>query len=136
MSEVRPVLPREWEARPLERIASRVTSGGTPTSGSPRYYLQQGGLPFAKTEDLTRANSKFIEDCELSISAAALKETAAKSYPVGTIFISMYGTIGLTKIAAMEMAANQALCALIPPLACCTDYLYHHLEYIRPQWLT
>lgn len=47
----------------------------------------------------------------------------------------MYGTIGLTKIAAVQMAANQALCALIPPLACDSGYLYHHLEYIRPGWL-
>lgn len=77
---------------------------------------------------------RFIESCELQISTAALKETAAKRHPVGTILISMYGTIGLTKIAAIELAANQALCALIPPLSCCPDYLYHHLEYIRPQW--
>ncbi len=48
--------------------------------------------------------------------------------PAGTILISMYGTIGLTKVAAMEMGANQALCALIPPLTCSPDYLYHHLN--------
>jgi type I restriction enzyme S subunit len=47
----------------------------------------------------------------------------------------MYGTIGLTKIAAVEMAGNQALCALVPPFACNSDYLHHHLEYIRPHWL-
>ncbi len=47
----------------------------------------------------------------------------------------MYGTIGLTKITTREIAANQALCALLPPLACDPDYLYHHLDYIRPEWL-
>lgn len=120
---------------PLERIASQITSGGTPTSGSARYYVEYGGLPFAKTEDLTRARSKFIENCELAISESALKETAVKRYPAGTILVSMYGTIGLTKITAREMAANQALCALFPPLVCDTDYLYHHLDYIRPEWL-
>ena len=104
-------------------------------SGSRRYYVEFGGLPFAKTEDLTRARTKFIDDCELAISDAALKESAAKRYPAGTIFVSMYGTIGLTKIAAVEMAGNQALCALVPPFACNSDYLHHHLEYIRPHWL-
>ncbi len=135
MSDALPDYPHDWIARPIDLIASRITSGGTPTSGSSRYYVEQGGLPFAKTEDLTRARSKFIDNCELAVSAVALKETAAKRYPAGTIFISMYGTIGLTKIAAMDMAANQALCALIPPFDCCPDYLYHHLDYIRPQWL-
>jgi type I restriction enzyme S subunit len=47
----------------------------------------------------------------------------------------MYGTIGLTKIAAKELAANQALCALIPPLSCDPSYLYHHLDYVRSGWL-
>jgi type I restriction enzyme S subunit len=135
MSEDRQVWPQDWSFQSLEKIASHITSGGTPTSGSPRYYLEHGGLPFAKTEDLTRARSRFIEECDLGISEAALKETAAKKYPVGTVLISMYGTIGLTKIAAIEMAANQALCALIPPLACDSGYLYHHLEYTRPGWL-
>lgn len=35
----------------------------------------------------------------------------------------------------MDMAANQALCALIPPYSCNPDYLYHHLDYIRPNWI-
>lgn len=135
MSEARALFPADWSMRSLENIASQITSGGTPTSGSPRYYLSNGGLPFAKTEDLTRARSRFIEVCELGISEVALKESAAKKYPAGTLFISMYGTIGLTKIAATEMAANQALCALIPPLSCDSGYLYHHLEYTRLEWL-
>ncbi len=135
MSDARYCYPPAWTTSSLERVSARVMSGGTPTSGSPRYYVEHGGLPFAKTEDLTRARTKFIEECELAISRAALKETAAKSYPAGTILVSMYGTIGLTKIAAMEMAANQALCALIPPFSCNPHYLYHHLDYARPEWL-
>lgn len=135
MSDIHYECPPDWTARTLEQISSRITSGGTPTSGSPRYYVEYGGLPFAKTEDLTRAKTKFVSECELQISDSALKETAAKKYPPGTILISMYGTIGLTKIARMELAANQALCALIPPFACSRDYLYHHLDYVRPEWL-
>ncbi|WP_440130260.1 restriction endonuclease subunit S [Trinickia symbiotica] len=120
---------------PLADIARHVTSGGTPTSGSPRYYTEHNGIPFAKTEDLTRARSKYLEQCELQITASALKESAAKRYPIGTILVSMYGTIGATKVTACELAANQALCALIPPFSCHPDYLYHHLEYIRPDWV-
>ena len=135
MFEARKRWPTDWPTQSLEKIASQITSGGTPTSGSPRYYVEYGGLPFAKTEDLSRTDSRFIEECELEISEAALKETAAKMYPTGTLLISMYGTIGLTKITAIKMAANQALCALIPPLSCDSGYLYHHLQYIRPEWM-
>lgn len=135
MSEVAPLQTTDWTSNSIERIATRVTSGATPTSGNSRYYPLRGGIPFAKTEDLTRARTKFITECELSITRAALSETAAKVYPAGTILVSMYGTIGLTKIAGMDMAANQALCALIPPYSCNPDYLYHHLDYIRPNWI-
>lgn len=127
--------PLDWRVSSLEELASHITSGGTPTSGSPRYYSETGGLPFAKTEDLTRAKSKFLDDCELYVTAAALRESAAKKYPIGTILVSMYGTIGLTKITDCELAANQALCALIPPFTCDRDYLYQHLDFIRPDWL-
>lgn len=127
--------PLDWRVSSLEELASHITSGGTPTSGSHRYYSETGGLPFAKTEDLTRAKSKFLDDCELYVTAAALRESAAKKYPIGTILVSMYGTIGLTKITACELAANQALCALIPPFTCDRDYLYQHLDFIRPDWL-
>jgi type I restriction enzyme S subunit len=127
--------PLDWKIFSLEDISSHITSGGTPTSGDARYYVEGTGLPFAKTEDLTRSTSKYVESCELSITPAALKESAAKKYPVGTILISMYGTIGLTKITACEMAANQALCALLPPFSCDRDYLFHHLEFIRNEWL-
>lgn len=135
MSDSQTRWPEDWPARPIERIASHITSGGTPTAGSPRYYAEEGGVPFAKTEDLSRAQSKFVEHCELAITETALKESAAKRYPIGTVLVSMYGTIGLTKITKREMAANQALCALIPPFGCNRDYLYHHLEFTRQDWL-
>mgnify|MGYP000025779796 CR=1 FL=1 len=126
--------PEGWEIRQLDELAESITSGGTPKSGSSRYYTSAGGLPFAKTEDLSRASSKHIESCELQITEAALKDSAAKPYPEGTILVSMYGTIGLTKITAREMAANQALCALLAPFSCNADFLYHQLDFIRPKW--
>ncbi|RQS94613.1 restriction endonuclease subunit S [Burkholderia seminalis] len=134
MSDSQYQWPQDWQSLPIDRVASQITSGGTPTSGSPRYYADHGGLPFAKTEDLTRSQTKFIEDCDLQITDAALKESAAKIYPAGTVLVSMYGTIGLTKITVRKMAGNQALCALIPPFACDCNYLYHHLDFIRPDW--
>ncbi|WP_196801667.1 restriction endonuclease subunit S [Thioalkalivibrio sp. ALM2T] len=126
--------PEGWQVRRLDDLAASITSGGTPTAGSSRYYTSSGGLPFAKTEDLSRAVSKYLEDCDLQITEAALKETSAKRYPEGTILVSMYGTIGLTKITAKEMAANQALCALLEPFCCSADFLYHQLDFIRPRW--
>lgn len=134
MPDFRRCLPADWSQNKLHKITAAITSGGTPTSGDPRYYCEGEGIPFAKTEDLSRSNTKWISECELNISVAALKETAAKIYPEGTILLSMYGTIGLPKITTKELSANQALCALIPPFKCDLDYLYHHLVFTRDGW--
>ncbi|KAB7627603.1 restriction endonuclease subunit S [Alkalilimnicola sp. S0819] len=127
--------PDDWTCTSLDAIASAVTSGGTPRSGDPRYYDPHSGYPFAKIEDLTRSDGHQLEDAELRVTAAALRESAAKLYPVGTILLSMYGTIGLAKQCAAEMAGNQALSALLPPFQCDPQYLLHHLDYVRDHWL-
>ncbi|CAD5366520.1 Restriction endonuclease subunit S [Rubrivivax sp. A210] len=123
-----------WPAVSLADLAQTVTSGATPEAGNPRYYTADGGVPFAKIEDLTRAKGRYLELCNLRVTDVALRETAAKLYPLGTILLSMYGTIGLAKVCALPLAANQALCALVPPFRCDPGYLFHHLEHIRPLW--
>ena len=127
--------PPGWKVRQLDQIAGSITSGGTPRSGDTRYYPAYGGLPFAKIEDLTASKGHYLSECELHVSEEALNESAAKRYPVGTILISMYGTIGLVKRAAIQLAANQALSALLPPFECDPDYLLHHLDFIRSEWI-
>lgn len=133
MSEVAS-LPEEWGSATLADLAACITSGATPEAGNPRYYTPDGGHAFAKIEDLTRARTLEIEHCGLQITDTAVRETAAKIYPAGTILLSMYGTIGLAKVCARSLAANQALCALLPPFRCDTRYLLHHLDFVRPQW--
>ncbi len=127
-------LPAGWGSATLGDLAGSITSGATPEAGNPRYYTSEGGYDFAKIEDLTRARTREIEHCGLQITDAAVRETAAKVYPVGTILLSMYGTIGLAKVCARSLTANQALCALLPPFRCDPGYLLHHLDFVRPQW--
>jgi type I restriction enzyme S subunit len=124
----------EWGTATLADLAASITSGATPEAGNRRYYTLDGGYAFAKIEDLTRARTHEIEHCGLQITDAAVRETAAKIYPAGTILLSMYGTIGLAKVCTRSLTANQALCALLPPFRCDSGYLLHHLDYVRPQW--
>ncbi|MEP4545223.1 MAG: restriction endonuclease subunit S [Saccharospirillum sp.] len=131
MSDAKPT----WTETTLEQVSSAITSGGTPTSGDKRYYVEADGYPFAKTEDLSRSSSKYLSECELKVTDLALKNSSAKLYPAGTVLVSMYGTIGLPKVTSIELAANQALCALMPPFSCDVNFLYHTLCFIRPEWL-
>jgi type I restriction enzyme S subunit len=124
--------PADWCAESLRNLASKITSGGTPTAGSARYYASTG-IPFVKIDDMTRSPDREITETELHITDAAIKESAAKIFPPGTILVSMYGTIGLTKVLKNPMATNQAIAALIPEFKCHPSLLAHVLEYSRPR---
>lgn len=123
-----------WTTKTIGEIASEVTSGGTPQSGSARYYTEDGGIPFAKIDDLTSTAGAFISDTRLHVNDVAIQETSLKAYPSGTILLSMYGTIGLVKVTSGVISANQALAALLPPFKCDSKYLYQYLVWARPAW--
>lgn len=127
-------IPDGWRVASLSELSGCITSGATPEAGNPRYYTPTAGHLFAKIEDLTKAVGHELYDCGLQITDAALRETAAKLYPVGTILVSMYGTIGLVKMCGRPLSANQALCALLPPFDCDPGFLLHHLDFIRSEW--
>lgn len=124
----------EWQDIALQDVASEVTSGATPQSGNARYYVDTGGIPFAKIDDLTAASGAYVSYTFLHVNKTAVRETALKLYPTGTLLLSMYGTVGLAKITAEEMVANQALAALVPPFKCNQKFLYHLLVWMRPVW--
>ncbi|MDE0231468.1 MAG: restriction endonuclease subunit S [bacterium] len=120
----------DWESRSIEELVALVSSGGTPTAGDPRYYADCG-TPFLKIDDITRSISRFVDQAELSITDLALEESAARIFPAGTVLVTMYGTIGVTKTLLSPMATNQAIAALVPPFRCDPDYLAHALSFRR-----
>ena len=120
----------EWKSQPIEELVAKVSSGGTPTAGDPRYYAEFG-TPFLKIDDITKSNGRFVEKAEQSITDLALEESAAKVFPAGTVLVTMYGTMGVTKTLRSPMATNQAIAALVPPFRCNPYYLAHALSLRR-----
>ncbi|WP_420612532.1 restriction endonuclease subunit S [Candidatus Spongiisocius sp.] len=120
----------EWESRPIEELVSQVSSGGTPRAQDPRYYTESG-IPFLKIDDITKSRGRFVHKAEQSITRLALEESAAKVFPAGTVLVTMYGTMGVTKTLRSPMATNQAIAALVPPFRCDPDYLALALSFRR-----
>lgn len=120
----------EWKSRPIEELVSQVSSGGTPRAQDPRYYTESG-IPFLKIDDITRSRGRFVYKAEQSITRLALEESAAKVFPAGTVLVTMYGTMGVTKTLRSPMATNQAIAALVPPFRCDPDYFALALSFRR-----
>lgn len=103
-------VPEGWEYKEIASMFDS-TSGGTPSRKTPEYF--DGGINWVKTQEL---DELFVFDTEEHISESALKSSAAKLFPAGTLLVSIYGgsNIGRTGLLAKASASNQACVALMP----------------------
>jgi type I restriction enzyme, S subunit len=126
-------IPEGWEVNQVKRIGKTV-SGSTPSSGQrERYY--NGYLPWVRTTDL---NNGTLKDVPERITDKALKETACKKVPYGTVCIAMYGgegTIGKHAILEFEGTLNQALCGVYDLKGILPRYFFFYIKSIRPYWM-
>ena len=114
----------EVEWKPLEEIAAKVSSGGTPSTGVPAYY--GGDIPWLRTQEVDFGE---IWDTEIKITEEGLRNSSAKMIPANCVIIAMYGaTVGKIGINRIPMATNQA-CANIQLDARAANprYVYHYL---------
>ena len=85
-------------------------SGGTPSRKRPEYF--EGNTLWVKTQEL---KNEFLIETQERITEQAIRDSAARVFPEGTVLFAMYGaTIGQLGILALPSATNQACCAIIP----------------------
>lgn len=107
-------VPELWEVSQLKHALSALISGGTPDTGRPEYWADDGeeGTPWVSIADMTRAAS--ITATERLVTAAGAASKRLPTLPPGTLLYSIYASLG--KVATLDVAAlfNQAILALIP----------------------
>lgn len=115
-------LPSSWASVELAEIAE-TSSGGTPSRQNSQNY--DGTIPWIKSGNLKDGP---IRDADESISELALKSSAAKLFPVGTLLIALYGaTIGKLGILSIAAATNQAVCGIFLTDHVSTPFLFSFL---------
>lgn len=108
-----------------------VVSGATPKTGVASYW--DGDVPWATPADLSRLNSRYIEDTPRRITAAGLRSCAATVLPPGSVLLSSRAPIGHVAINTQPMATNQGFKSLVPDTARVDGgYLYYWLRANRP----
>lgn len=121
-------IPQSWELEPVSKHF-RVVAGGTPSRTNPTYWLG-GTIPWVKTGEI---DYQVIEQTEEKITEAALRESAAKLIPAGTVLVAMYGqgvTRGKVGVLGIEAATNQASAALVPVSGeIRADFIYCYLTF-------
>jgi len=120
----------EWKA--LGEVAIKISSGGTPKTGTAEYY--NGDIPWLRTQEV---GSGDIWDTEIKITDKGLKNSSAKIIPANCVIIAMYGaTVGKVGINKIPLSTNQACANIqINDKIANYRYVYHFLlsqyEYIK-----
>ena len=98
-------LPRDWKARKLGEVTD-IFKGGTPKRSVERFF--QGNIAWATPTDITKLNGAlYIDNTETHISEEALRRSAAKLLPPGTVLWTSRATIGKVAISRIPIATNQ-----------------------------
>ncbi|WP_264737754.1 restriction endonuclease subunit S [Cytobacillus firmus] len=114
------LIPRGWGVGSATEQFS-VQSGGTPKTKIAEYW--NGEIPFFTPKDST-VTSVFVIDTEKSITQEGLSNCNSKLYDIGTVFITLRGTVGEVAMAGKKMAMNHSCYALVPNSGFTYNYIY------------
>ncbi len=119
-------MPVGWLCVELAEIAE-TSSGGTPSRTNPGNY--NGTIPWIKSGNLKDGT---VNEADEFISDLALKNSAAKLFPAGTLLIALYGaTIGKLGILTIQAATNQAVCGIFLSQHVSRQFLFSFLIFHR-----
>ncbi|MGQ4374849.1 restriction endonuclease subunit S [Streptomyces sp. SAS_267] len=114
----------------LGEVSTKVSSGGTPSSGRAEYY--DGGIPWLRTQEV---NYNRITTTGMTITEQGLKNSSAKWIPEHCVIVAMYGaTAAKVAINEIPLTTNQACCNLqVDPAKAEYRYVFHWVanEYER-----
>jgi type I restriction enzyme S subunit len=102
-----------------------VVSGTTPKTSVDEYW--NGDFQWVTPAEI-KDSTRVIVHTERTITSKAIKDSALKAMPIGTVLLSSRAPIGKVAIAGVEMYCNQGFKNLI-----CTDklqnkFLFWHLK--------
>lgn len=114
----------------LGEVCTKVSSGGTPSSGRADFY--GGDIPWLRTQEV---DSVEIWSTGMTITEEGLRNSSAKWIPSNCVIVAMYGaTAAKVAINAIPLTTNQACCNLqVDPSQAEYRYVFHWVanEYER-----
>ncbi|MEL0603815.1 restriction endonuclease subunit S [Pseudoalteromonas undina] len=116
--------PSTWLPKRLDELASveRGKFSARPRN-DPKYF--GGSMPFVQTGNIT--NSKlYVEEYKQTLNEDGL--LVSKTFPVGTILITIAANIGDVAITKFEVACPDSLVGIIAEEEICNYWLYYALQ--------
>lgn len=127
--KLKPAHPEDWVEKSINSIAT-IIGGGTPSTANSSYW--NGSIPWFTPTELCDT-CKYVTKSERTITEDALKNSAAKLLPSGTILLTTRATIGLRAILKVPSATNQGFQSLVVHNNIDNQFIYYLLALIQPE---
>jgi len=122
----------EWVEKKLGDIA-QMNSGGTPSSKVSEYY--NGNINWVSITDMTNTG-KYILSSGKKITEKGLQNSSARLFPIDTVLLAMYASIGKCTIAKAEVTTSQAILGITVNNSLDIEYLYYYLIYKKDELIS
>lgn len=118
--------PKGWKVKKLGQIASFV-GGGTPSRANPKFF--EGDICWATSKDM---KGEILLDTQEHITQEAIKQSATKLVPAGTILVVVKSKILLRYLPVLTTSVpacfGQDLKGIIPHNLSLTTYIARHIR--------
>ncbi|MGR5419942.1 restriction endonuclease subunit S [Vibrio sp. PNB22_4_1] len=122
--------PKRWEVKSFGELGVWA-SGGTPSRNIAEYF--EGEIDWYSAREL---NHRYLNGSVEKITEDALKNSAAKIFPAGSMLVGMYDTAALKiSILKKDAASNQACANITPNELVNIEWLYSYVEFSKDTYL-
>ena len=122
-----PGFSEDWKEKRLGDISS-MSSGGTPLTHVSEYY--NGNINWVSISDMT-LSGKYMSNTLRKITNKGLQNSSARLFPVKTILLAMYASIGKCCIATDVVSTSQAILGITTSERLNEEFLYYFLYFNR-----
>ena len=123
-------LPLGWSVAKLSEIAD-VVSGGTPSRDVAEFWTP-ADVNWVTPTDITRNSKRVLSESSEKISFKGLRNSSAKTLPVGTILMTSRATLGEMKVSEVECCTNQGFKSLIVKPSTDKWFVFYQMKRKKP----
>jgi type I restriction enzyme S subunit len=123
-------IPGSWTVDRIKDVIPTVYGGGTPDSSHPEYW-EDGNITWITPTDFQDfEDSNVISDSRRKITPEGLQASATSLLPAGSVVMASRATIGVAKIAGVDLCTNQGFISFV-----CQRFSNEFLRYIIEGYL-
>jgi len=122
---------KDWKKVKLGEVCE-IVSGSTPKRNNVEYW-EEGTIPWVTPKDLSKLNTRFLEDVPEYITELGYRSCSTTLLPTNSLLFSSRAPIGHIAINKEPVCTNQGFKSFVPKAILDVHYLYYTMYFFKEQ---